>query len=617
MAKSDRITRVYQYGLLPPDCNADLVREQMRLAHRYYNDLISIERGRRAAERELLASHRGIQWLTWATEYWQDEATRAERAIKANRAASRARSETAPMREAYAMAKRQLTQARKTLAFGRALVRASGNMTALFKRQSVLKKSARKHSGVYWGTYLLAENAADAAAKVPLFDGATPNDPHFRRWDGSAQVSAQIQGGMDASEIMGCQDKRARIADVTQGTPSRGRRFCRLMLRVGSDDNRAPVWAEWPMLMDRPMPEGSRIKIVTVSCRRDGYRERWTVELTLDMPKPKARTAGTVGIDIGWRVMGDELRVAYWMGDDGQEGELRLDNTMLSQLTKASSLRAIRDRAMNAMREKLVAGLRDIELPAWLRQMMVRRGADLPSSSQALTYIGQWRSAARFTTLWRKWGEALIDGATILSAYEVLDVWHKQDHHLWLWETEQRHQALERRKHLYRNFAAKLATRYALVGLEKFDLRTFATRQPVDGDAENDTACSNRQLAATSILRDAVKHAFSSRGGRHVAVPAANTTRRCAKCGAEVLGDAAATVILACANGHVEDQDRNAAANILASASGGSAAPTPGGARSTETIETEGEVASGRWDRKKREKRNRQAARNSVSNVVE
>jgi hypothetical protein len=161
------MTRVYQYGLLPPDQNHHLVREQMRLAHRYYNDLIAIERGRRAAEREVLGSNRGLQWLTWAAEFWQEEVIRATRAIKASRASTRSRSETTAMREDHARAKRESTKARKTLAFGLALVRASTKMTELFERQGELKKSARAHSSVYWGTYLLAEGRREERLRYP------------------------------------------------------------------------------------------------------------------------------------------------------------------------------------------------------------------------------------------------------------------------------------------------------------------------------------------------------------------------------------------------------------------------------------------------------------------
>src|ERR1700730_13210040 len=47
----------YEYGLLPPTQNAQLVEDQMRLGHRYYNALVEIERERRARVGEILVGH--------------------------------------------------------------------------------------------------------------------------------------------------------------------------------------------------------------------------------------------------------------------------------------------------------------------------------------------------------------------------------------------------------------------------------------------------------------------------------------------------------------------------------------------------------------------------------
>ena len=46
-------TRVYQFGCLAPTEGLDVVRAQLRSAHDFRNDLVAIERGRRAALRAL------------------------------------------------------------------------------------------------------------------------------------------------------------------------------------------------------------------------------------------------------------------------------------------------------------------------------------------------------------------------------------------------------------------------------------------------------------------------------------------------------------------------------------------------------------------------------------
>lgn len=46
--------RNFVYGLLPLDVGADLVADQMRLAHRYRNLLVEIERERRTRVRDAI-----------------------------------------------------------------------------------------------------------------------------------------------------------------------------------------------------------------------------------------------------------------------------------------------------------------------------------------------------------------------------------------------------------------------------------------------------------------------------------------------------------------------------------------------------------------------------------
>lgn len=628
-------TRVYQYGLLAPTSSAELVREQMRAGHRYYNDLIAIERGQRAAVRLLIEGHAGLKWLIWAAEHWEKEVEVAGRRIKAARAETRSRSETTAMREVFAVAKRELRAARQTLAFGRALVRSSSDMTAIYDRAAELKKSARKYCGAYWGTYLLAEAASEEAAKdTPLYEGTEPNDPKFRRWDGSGHVSVQLQGGMDVAEALSGEDTRLQLIDVTTGTPRRGRRFYTLRMRVSSDEHKAPVWAEWPMVMHRPMPEGARIKVATATCRRDGYRDRWTVEITVSMADPKPRFGKAIGVDIGWRAIGDGVRVAYWYDQDGKEGEVKIDATMLSSLTKAASLRAIRDRSFNETRgdfdrpasetkpargaHGLVGWLQGRELPEWLRAATVRRGKDLPTSAQATAYIAQWRSQSKLAGLVRRWKDNRMSGDEAI--FEALVAWAKQDYHLWQWETEQRHQSLERRKHFYRNFAARIASEYATVVVEDFNLSRMAKRPSIDADPHNEAANATRHLVAPSKLRDALENAVRARGGQWVEVPAEYTTIKHHESGAAAIGDPSKSVTLAYADGHVEDQDRNAAISILGRASGRRAVQPPGPARSPEDSEKKGEQREGRWakaKREKREKKEREAARNLPAEPAE
>ena len=59
-------SRIYEYGLLPPTTNAALVDDQIRLAHRYRNKLVEIERERRVKVRQILTGHADTEPLAVA-----------------------------------------------------------------------------------------------------------------------------------------------------------------------------------------------------------------------------------------------------------------------------------------------------------------------------------------------------------------------------------------------------------------------------------------------------------------------------------------------------------------------------------------------------------------------
>src|SRR4029077_12731815 len=118
----------------------------------------------------------------------------------------------------------------------------------------------------------LAEQAIDAAKKSKA-------PPQFRRWTGDGRVSVQLQGGLDLADLWSG-DTQIEIRPVapTAHDPEarRGdrRRASRTIvrMRVLSTDKGKPVWAEWPMILHRPIPEGSRVKVATISRRRRDCR---------------------------------------------------------------------------------------------------------------------------------------------------------------------------------------------------------------------------------------------------------------------------------------------------------------------------------------------------------
>ncbi len=563
--------RVYKFGLLGPIEGAETVREQLRLAHRYRNQRIEIERGRRAALRLAMADSTALVQRRGAEEATALQSLEAALAdLRASKSTTRgpgdasAREAVKLARVAHRAAVADLRLARTEARSSPALVLESDRINELAHQ---LHLNARHHSGLCHGTYQLVDAAMEAAAKAPLYDGAEPNDPRYERWAGEGSVSVQVQGGMSVEEVMGDRDTFVRIAPVDGRawlSPVRGarRRLSRTIfsLRVGSRDERptghhaAPVWARWPMIMHRALPERSRVKVATVTLRRVGRIEQWAVCLTVDdaaTPRAQGPEVSLVtAIDIGWRVIDDEIRVCRWADSSGASGELRLDRATLASLRKPSELRSIRDRNFNAAREALHAWLATATVPEWMGHQSAR--------------LSQWRSSGRLANLAQWWAAHRFEGDG--PTFAALESWRYHDDHLWQWECDQRQQALGRRRELFRRFAADMARRSAEVVLEIFDLRAFAVLPYAEDDESEQAAFAraNRHLVATSELRLAVRNACSSRSRTVSEVPAERSTITCHVCGLVEAFDAAAELRHACGGcGEEWDQDHNASAVIL------------------------------------------------------
>jgi len=569
-ATTDVVTRVYKYGARPPEVGAELVRAQLSAAHRYRNTLIEIERGRRAALREAIGMVPAVAVADAAAHAAYAAMMAAWQLLADARAASRTRDPQPLLRDGYAAAKKAYYAALRPLSAARTAAQKDPAVLVVGDRihelGGDLVRSARSQCGAFWGTYLLIEAAIDAAKKTPLWDELEPNDPGFERWTGTGQVGVQLQKGLAAEDIWGgdtrvrivpvdprCWTKDGRIERRLEGATTRPGRTT-LALRVGSN-GRAPVWAEFPIVMHRPLPEGAVVKRVNVSLRKVGPHEKWSVEITLTMPRPVAEpiigAPRVVGVDLGWRLIEGDLRVGTWQSSAGDAGEIRADAELVGRFRKVDDLRSIRDKNFNVAQATLGAWLDGrAGLPPWLLE--------------ATATLPRWQSSDRLARLAIAWRDRRFAGD--LTAFEPLEAWRKQDKHLWTWEAHQRDSSLRRRREGFRVAAAHLAQIYDVLVLEHLDLRTFARHAPPEQvEGENAAARGQRQAVAPSELRLALEQAFGGRGKAVRYVPAAWTTRTCHGCGSIESWDAAAHLRHTCGVcGTDWDQDDNAAKNLIA-----------------------------------------------------
>lgn len=568
--------RVYRYGLLPPVMGAQETSDAMYLSHRYYNTLIGIERGRRAAVRDAEATA-GLRQAQLAVEAATETVIQVTRAAKAARSESRSRSVPAALAASLKAAKESLKEARKTFAEMRREIREGGVLDAEIERINAvalgLKKNARANCGVYWGTYLLSEDACDVACKdTPMYDGVSANDPSFRRWSGEGSIGVQIQGGMSLDEA--CRDstlmrigdavepeakrrKRERLGIAPRTTPA-PERFRSLHLRIGSNSDRSPMWAVFPMVMHRPLPVGAIIKRATVHKRMIGPREEWSVTITLDVKACKPREEcghGAVAVNFGWRVQQDGMRVAFWRAEGEETGhELALSTRTLEGLRKAAGIQAVRDKSFDVIRPVVATWFSDLRergvVPEWAR----RDAATLHS----------WKSKERFQQFIRRWSKNRIDGDE--ECYNAAEAWRYHDFHLWEYERGQAVGSLRNRREIYRCFGAMLARKYGVLVIDDFDIADVAKLPSLGDESEaNETSRSNRFVAAVSELRGAVIESFESRGGKVVRVSAEHKTVTCHACGSVEDFDAARKLSHKCVKcGAVWDQDDNNTRNLLA-----------------------------------------------------
>ena len=569
---------VYKYGLAAPHEHYDRILDQMRAAHRYRNTLVEIERHRRAAERALYAElGPQLAALTLAVEAAEKELQAALDEIRRVRAKTRKRSETEEMRQRLQIARDSKRQFALSLREARRQLRESPEIIAGRDRISELSlgmvRGARALSGLArsgphfgaWGTYQLVEEAAQKSfADLPLYalDGVTPNDPRFCRWQGEGAVSVQIQGGASLQDSVSgdhpqlrltLPDERAWLKMPGNGYCARKRlaRLGQLALCLGTDAEGARLYGLWRLDMHRPLPDGAQIKRATVHRRASGPHGHWSLELTIECPEARRvlpERGGSVAIDIGWRQVDGQLRVAGWMDDTGASGELRLSEPVLRALREPEEIRSRRDSGFDMEILRLTRWLGAFEkLPDWLRQETLS--------------VRQWKSPGRLASLRHKWADQRFAGDEI--AFASLEAWATADRHYWEQESRRRDASLRRRRDLYRVFARQMCDQYETIVLEQFDLRVFAKRAEPLTVAENEVARSNRHLAALSELRQAIMDC-ASRSGRAVAqMPAHDTTRACPVCGLVEDRGAAASIRLACECGAAWDQDVTGAPTIL------------------------------------------------------
>lgn len=592
--------RNYAYGARPPIENAALVEEQFRLAHAYQCALIAIERRRRAVVDRLYQRACPAEWS--AREATGNAAREAAEQVRFARSTDGEKLDG----EARQARKRGVEAASEALKQARAAERDAlkawwdARKAALPKLRRRLKmvdrgayfRSKRAYNlagtvGLAWGTRLKIGESVERAAKAALQEESLPRFPRFT---GVSAMAVQIQGGMSAADALGAEDTRFRLQVVNReewlvaqglsattssrkdgrtyalpqpkadGKRTKKRVFALARLRAGSD-GRAPVWMSCPVSMRRPVPADAPIKWAQFCARKIGPRIERRLIVTIDDSDALEKVASnrpsgpTLAVNLGWRMLPDAgLRVAYAVGSDGWQEEVRVPARYIEGVAHVASLQSIRDRQLEELKKSLRAWLdgEGREHPEWL--------------ASEVAHLENWKSAKRAAWLLNRWRTRFPGDEKTFAA---LGAWVKEDRHLWFWVSDEREKLLRMRKDSYRCAAKRWAKKYARIIVTDMDLRDFA-ELPAPEEAsksEGAEARRSRTLAAPSVLRDAIKNACSTTGAVFEENEAAYLTQTCNACGLVLAPKKNQHgIVRICECGSRWDQDANHCRNLLASA---------------------------------------------------
>lgn len=554
-------TLVYEYGLQQPTLRGNEVDGQIALAHYYYNALIKIAREELLEIRAAQAKVPDVGTLKQTMDAISEKIAALRKQNKLSKSHDKKNAPPPPPKGAIAALVAEHKQVRAE--YLEAKEAAKDQLAELYapinEKFAKKRKAARTQYsklGLYWGTSGHIDQCVDLAVKAAKKGDIKPrkNDPpeerglpRGRKWTGRGVVAVQLIDGLPAEQLQG-QDRRVQIdpldPDAFDTSLGRGARrklqYTTVRLRIGSFNDKKPVWAEWPLYMHRPLPDKAVIKWAKVVRKpwKQGFQYRWWLQLTLDVPDKKwkgEKVADVVAINVGWRSVEEgALRAATWADSSGNTGELRLPAAKFrDRLEKANKIRGYRDVMLD-------------ELKSWL--------------AHEYPLCGAWKSPESFYKLI---GNAKLSAST----REKIAQWMARDKHLWWYERGCREGGLRHRRELYRKFALEIAQKYPMVVVENYDLRPIVT------DEERLKQPSHQRVESSpSQLRDILRTTSERCGCVVVDGKSKLATQECHLCGygggeGDEHWDAAEKIDHTCAGcGATWDQDVNNARVLLARA---------------------------------------------------
>lgn len=516
--------RVYKYGLKPPVDFADDCLEELKRMTALWNKLVEIDREREKLFKKLCCDFsEKYRELQFELDLLNTEIDSLYDDIREQRIKSRSK-ELSPDLQAR---KSKLLSKRQCIYDDQKSIQETLPKKVkqpLSEKYKVDVKIARQNSGCFWGNYNAVIESFETAKSKAIKEGDGAR-LHFQRFDGHGRFVNQIQSGMSVSDlfngkksqikISGFTNKQKKHANVTftafTGNYDSGKHFRReLTARI---------------TYHREIPKNGDIKAVEVIRKKIGNKFKWFACFTVKLPDVEITHPKTnaVGINLGWRQIGSQLRIATLIDNKGHKKEYFLPANLMKKFDVADEIQGKLDNLRNDMID-------------WIRlyyhETKDRAPQDWKESARLLLITSK-PSIEVINKFYSVWQSCLSDFDS-KDEFEKFSEWYTENLKLHLSYTGCRRNAGNWRDELYRIYAKEIAENYAVIGLTNTPLAKMNRTKAKSGlSIDNDlpeAARRNRNNAGLYTLKEWLLKQ-SAKNSAIVAIIEDKVTKTCNKCG--------------------------------------------------------------------------------------
>lgn len=303
------------------------------------------------------------------------------------------------------------------------------------------------------------------------------------------------------------------------------------------------------VIRHRLIPQNATVKQVSWSGHYiRGIGWKWfllvTIEQLPEMSTGRLRS-GTCGLDVGWRKIDENtLRIGVIYDNNGNSYEIKLPLGVNREVKNHIELGILLKQAQDSCKDKMKAECLRLGIPKVRMTNMGQRG--LSNLCRELEELEE-RSGDQDVLM------LLLKAWRIENDQFLKDINNLNMH------------VIGRRKWLYENIANELCRNYSTIVWEgKLDLKKLSAK--IKGEKQgNEFAlqAAKRYMRASSLFlfRDILKRTAEKYGTEIVDGKTEYSTVECYICHADA--EASSKLKLTCPNGHLFDQDENAARNLL------------------------------------------------------